>query len=202
MCLLKKQIIKICHACKLSFVLIDQKRCLFCGNPANIQACPQCIQFKRTTKHVAIYQYNDAMKDYFKAYKLFGGYHLKDVFIDDINRTYRKLGNPLIVPIPVTNDAFKERGFNQIEALLGNNKIERLLICKENKKIHQKDLNRQERLNMTQPFKLNTEITLPDKKTKICLFDDIYTTGQTISHAVKLLETQGFKNIMTFSLAR
>lgn len=202
MCLLRNYIIKICDDCKNAFEKVDPVRCLYCGNQQNKIACLQCVELERKVKHVAMYNYNDVMKEYIKAFKFSGGFHLKGVFQNEIKRQLKQLGNPIVVPIPVGQDAYLGRGFDHIAALLENQKIHPLLTCQDIRKKHQKELNRQERLKSEQPFKINSDITFPKLDNKICVFDDIYTTGQTISHAVQILQRQGFSNIMSLSLIR
>ncbi|QVK12223.1 ComF family protein [Weissella ceti] len=202
MCLLKQTMSRICIACSKTFQQVTDDRCMFCGHQAQNMKCLQCVQWKRTIKHTALYQYNDAMKEYFKAYKLWGGYHLKDVFKAELLKEIKRMKHPLIVPIPSTQEANEARGFDQVRTLLTGIPYKPLLICTNKKKQHQKNLNLKQRLESNQLFELNNSCSLPTKDTKICLFDDIYTTGQTIFHAAECLKSQGFTDIVSMSIAR
>lgn len=191
-----------CDSCKGQFQPVDKKHCYLCGQPDQRIKCAECILRKRTVPHVALYRYNQAMKDYIKAYKFSGGYHLANVFSSEMKQQIKQLNNPVIVPIPVTEKTFKLRGFNQVEGLLAGTRYINLLMCQNIDKPNQKSLNIRERLNTEQPFQINPKVKLPDLKRKICVVDDIFTTGQTINHAVTCLQQQGFTNIVTVSLVR
>lgn len=202
MCYFKKQIVKVCVGCKSNFTNVADRRCLFCGNTENHKKCKQCQRLNRTVPHIALYMYNDAMKDYITAFKISGGYHLKYVFEAELKVIIKQLGNPMLVPIPITKKAYEERGFNQVEALLGEKRVVPLLTCIQEQRLNQKSLNRAQRLNRQQPFQMNPAVICPDKTVKICIVDDIYTTGQTINHAIECLQQQGFSNLISLSLAR
>ncbi|WP_447409442.1 ComF family protein [Weissella confusa] len=60
---------------------------------------------------------------------------------------------------------------------------------------------RQDRLNTAQPFMCqlgNLDLT----GQRICLVDDVYTTGRTLRHAATCLYECGAKQICTITLAR
>lgn len=195
-------VLEICHQCRDNFEPLTGNHCYLCGDPDQLIKCGQCEKLERQYPHVALYSYNSAMKAYFYLFKFFGGYHLKSVFELQMKRAYIDIGRPILVPIPISNDTKKSRGFNQVEALLAGIPITKLLICQEEFKPVQKNLSRQERLASKQPFHINDFCELPDKGRKICIVDDIYTTGQTIHHATQCLRNQGFVDIMSLSLAR
>ena len=129
------------------------------------------------------------MKDYFSAYKFQGDYLLRKVFIKPIKEALREYTNYTLVPIPLSSSSLENRGFNQVQALLG----------KEDGSVKQSSKTRQERLKTQQNFYLRKHKELPDK---VMLVDDIYTTGMTIQLASQLLRENGVKTIKSFSLAR
>lgn len=202
MMLFKTYVIYTCDTCKGRFQAVDKDRCYLCGRPDQRLKCAECLLRNRTVPHVALYKYNQAMKDYIRAYKLSGGYHLFKVFSAELKQQIKRLDNPVVVPIPVTEQAFNLRGFNQVEGLLTDTKYNNLLVCQNIDKPSQKSLNIRQRLSTQQPFQVNLNVKLPDLNQQICVVDDIFTTGQTINHAVTCLQQQGFTNIMTLSLAR
>ena len=145
-------------------------------------------------RHQAIFHYNQAMKDYFSQYKFVGDYRLYQIFEPYFKNISQK--SPL-VPIPISPKRLEERGFNQVTAFLQqDNFIE--LLEKENS-VKQSSLNRKERLESPNPFRLKKGLKVP---TKVILIDDIYTTGTTLYHASQILKEAGVHEIRSFSLCR
>lgn len=151
-------------------------------------------------KNYAIYEYNDKMHDYFKNYKFNGDFRLRKIFQNDFMIYFQKKSEVLI-PIPVSESTFQERGFNQVIGFL--EKLD-FVDCLEviNEKSNQSKKNRKERLKLQQPFsvKQNKKQFIRDKE--IILIDDIYTTGSTLRHASNLLLSNGAKKVSSVTLAR
>lgn len=202
MCTFKQTIVRVCVLCRQAFQPVKANRCYWCGNAVNKDKCRQCKARGKIERHVALYAYNDAMRAYIDLFKFSGGYHLREVFSKELQREIRKLGHRIIVPIPSSRETLDQRGFNQVEALLDGLVIHSMLKCIAYEKTSQRTLSRIDRLQSTQPFMINFDMKLPDKSEKICLVDDIYTTGQTISHATSCLRRYGFVDIVSVSLAR
>ncbi|MGX9821452.1 ComF family protein [Lactococcus lactis] len=134
------------------------------------------------------------MKDYFSQYKFVGDYRLYQIF-----EPYFKSISPKspLVPIPISPKRLEERGFNQVTAFIQqDNFIE--LLEKENS-VKQSSLNRKERLESPNPFRLKKGLKVP---TKVIIIDDIYTTGTTLYHASQILKEAGVHEIRSFSLCR
>ena len=113
----------------------------------------------------------------------------------------------LIIPLPISKERFKERGWNQSEILateiakLDNH----LTVCtdcliKTKHTVPQTTLNRAERLiNLKNCFKIINPEKLKYKN--IILLDDVTTTGSTINEAKQTLQHSGAKTILAFTLA-
>jgi ComF family protein len=117
--------------------------------------------------------------------------------------------NPLLIPVPASKRALRERGFNQCE-----------LIAKEIKKIdtekyfeisftalkkiketpHQSKLkNKSERLkNLKGCFAAEADSV---RGRNIILIDDVITTGATMKEVTKTLRDAGAKNVIGFAIA-
>ncbi|MGE7664296.1 ComF family protein [Ureibacillus composti] len=149
---------------------------------------------------IALYQYNEAMKDYLHRYKFMYDIVLAKVFRVQIHKVLNKK-DATIVPIPMHPVKLKERTFAHVDELLkaSNINFEHLLdkISMET----QGEKTREERITTPQIFKLKA---LPDqiKGKDILLVDDIYTTGTTISHAKSLLLEAGANSVKAFTLIR
>ncbi|MCE9549153.1 hypothetical protein K8Q98_02020 [Candidatus Nomurabacteria bacterium] len=121
---------------------------------------------------------------------------------------------PLLVPIPLSKERYKERGFNQAELIckklveIDNNanfKLLKEVLIKPTNTLHQAKIeNRAKRMkNIIGSFAIkdgggNLELI---KNRNIMLIDDVTTTGATLSEAKKVLKQAGAKKIIAFTLA-
>lgn len=102
----------------------------------------------------------------------------------------------LIIPIPLHNKRYAERGFNQAELLakniiVGNAHVRYLqnnIIFRTKYTSPQAQLSHEERkLNMQNIFAVNNKKIDLVKNKKILLIDDVYTTGATMQECAKIL---------------
>ena len=132
----------------------------------------------------------------------------------------------VLIPMPITPQRRKERGFNQCELL--TDEIKRLdkenriviinnLLLRIHNIAHQTLKDRAARLESTKGiFSINKEImklnnvnikeynnmTIEQlKKTQIVIIDDVITTGSTMREAMDTLKSAGFENVIGISLA-
>ena len=149
---------------------------------------------------IALYQYNEAMKDYLHRYKFMHDVVLAKVFRDQIHKTLTKK-DATIVPIPMHPVKLKERTFAHVDELLKASNINFEHFLDKITMETQGEKTREERITTPQIFKLKVS---PDKMKdqNILLVDDIYTTGTTISHAKNLLLEAGANSVKAFTLIR
>jgi len=202
MCRFKRYVSVLCDMCKKGLNSVDKSYCMYCGFGKNIERCGQCRENNRQHKHVALYRYSDTMKEYIRPYKFSYGYHLRHIFHNEIKQAIKVLGNPIVVPIPVSKHVDSKMLFDHVNGLLDGIPSVSLLACKSKESAGQKFRDRRQRLSSKQPFYILDDFSKISLETKICVFDDIYTTGQTINHAIECLKAQGFKDICSLSLAR
>lgn len=129
---------------------------------------------------------------------------------------------PILVPIPLSPQRLRERGFNQAELLCleilkinnthnPNNDQEIKLFFTKDVLIKTKNTEHQARIkdrrtrlkNMTDSFEIkedNKNINLI-KGRNIILIDDITTTGATLNEAKKMLKKIGARKIIAFTVA-
>lgn len=186
----------ICPDCHAQFELITEQHCQICYKPEIDGLCSDCLEVSDPTPHQAIFHYNDFAKAYFHAYKFQGDFRLRSAFDKALTRA---LKHRTLVPIPVSPERLQERGFNQVTGFLTSAKLTYLDILLKKETQHQSHRNRSERLSSDNPFSLKTDSILPDK---ITIIDDIYTTGTTLHHAVRLIKNAGCTHVSTFSLFR
>ncbi|KXT74190.1 Competence protein F-like protein, phosphoribosyltransferase domain [Streptococcus sp. DD10] len=192
----------LCSTCMENFQTISNCHCPTCYKEGEETTCSDCSFWQQEgieVSHRALYRYNDAMKSYFSSYKFEGDYELRKVFSRTLKSVLKSYKGYTFVPVPLSPERLKKRGFNQVEGLLEAGKIpyQNLLEKTETKASSSK--NRVERLESDFHFTIKKDCQLPEK---ILLFDDIYTTGATLNRIKKLLLEAGCQKIDTFSLAR
>ena len=191
-----------CVSCKNQFKKLSKERCQNCNKELHRDTCIDCKLWMKKgyiPKHLAIYRYEENMKDYFSRYKFMGDYCLRKIFQQEIKanlKSFLKKGY-ILVPVPLSEERLEERGFNQVKGLLEGIPYKNIFEKREIEK--QSSRTREERLSQDNSFSLKKGIELPSK---IIIIDDIYTTGSTLYQMVKLLEDLDVKEVLTFSLAR
>lgn len=192
----------ICQSCQDSFEKISDQHCPRCYKEGENQVCADCRHWEEEgyqVDHISLYRYNAGMKDFFKRYKFQGDYVLKRQFGSDIRQALKGFKDYTLIPVPVSQETFAQRGFNQIEGFLRETGLPYLSCLDKAHGKKQSSKNRQERLSCPQEFSLKEGVTLPEK---VILVDDIYTTGATLRRLHQLFTENGVKEIKTFSLAR
>ncbi|HFI0421017.1 TPA: ComF family protein [Streptococcus suis] len=192
----------VCNDCMATFEEIAEQHCSHCSKSGEEESCKDCCYWLsqgKSVSHTAIFQYNEAMADYFSRYKFQGDYILRKIFAEQVKKALEPYSDYTIVPIPLSQERLEERGFNQVTGILDVARIpyKELLGKRDSQK--QSSKSREERLATEQTFYLVDEKSLPEK---ILLVDDIYTTGATIQLATRLFMKMSQKEIKTFSLCR
>lgn len=192
------------------------RNCLLCGRELSLTInwlyftekfqdviCTRCkggfekIDFKEGELHLSLYRYNEAMKDYLHRYKFMRDIVLAKVFQKDI---YAALGKKqgIVVPIPLHPEKLKERTFAQVDEMLKAANIPFVHVLNKVTIETQSSKTRAERLATAQLFEVKVAIS----PKHYILFDDIYTTGTTITHAKNALLEAGAKSVESVTLIR
>ncbi|NBX75742.1 MAG: ComF family protein [Proteobacteria bacterium] len=110
----------------------------------------------------------------------------------------------VLVPVPLSPLRFFERGFNQSEWLaaeLGKRfllKVETKAFIKKRETKAQSTLSRSEReMNLIDAFQWDTKRPVPKR---ICLIDDVFTTGSTMEACRSSLYKAGVKEVFGWTL--
>lgn len=192
----------VCHDCLATFEKIAEQHCPHCFKSGEVGSCKDChywLSQGKSVSHTAIFQYNEAMADYFSRYKFQGDYILRKIFAEQVKKALEPYSDYTIVPIPLSQERLEERGFNQVTGILDAARIPYKELLGKGDSQKQSSKSREERLATQQTFYLVDEKSLPEK---ILLVDDIYTTGATIQLATRLFMKTSQKEIKTFSLSR
>lgn len=207
--ILPKQLCPRC--CKLFTPITKDLSCPLCQKSGSKEVCTDCRQWKQkfpnySFHHQAIFQYNEAMHDWFSLYKFKGHRQLAGCFAQEIQKAMKAYGRKqMIIPIPLSAQRLKTRGFNQVEEILNQAGLAYFPILKKKStpdETPQSSKSREQRLLTPQPFYFSKKAQKLCNGKEILLIDDIYTTGQTLFHAADCLRRTEPKHIQTFSLAR
>lgn len=183
----------LCQQCQKKFLKINLKKaCLGCGRELDgSNLCLDCQKWRQINqsdfRNTAIYNYNDAMREFMKQYKFKGDYRLRRMFQADIKDALQNFDG-LIIPIPVSITTLQQRGFNQVLGLLEGLSVLDALEVKDIKKSRQSMKNRHNRLRTEQIFRVKPSFIKEITHNDIIIIDDIYTTGTTIHHAAQAIE--------------
>lgn len=197
-----------CEACRSELIKIEGPRCEICSRSMKTDGvCGDCEVWSKhpgfkgvLTSNQSIYQYNPTLKELLKRFKYSGDYVLAGCFQKELSEMLKPFVKSVIVtPLPVSEERLKERGFNQIEALLDCAKIKyELLLSRQNTETSQAKKMKSERHAGENPFKafrnLNGE--------EIILVDDLYTTGTTLRRAAQVLIESGAGKVKSVTIGR
>jgi len=195
--------------------LIFPKTCLGCGGEGKY-ICENCLAKVRKRGNyqdtTSIFRYEGVIRKAIIALKYkYSTEIAKEVsYICVKNLKSMNLASKshLLVPIPLHWHRRNVRGFNQTEEVgkliaggMGWRYRSDLLVKKVSTKpqVGLKSSTRRE--NLKDVFTVSPNI-LVSKNSRIVLFDDVFTTGSTLSEAAKALKHAGVKKVMGLTIAR
>ncbi|GIN85241.1 amidophosphoribosyltransferase [Heyndrickxia sporothermodurans] len=205
----------LCRDCEKQLSLIQAPTCQKCSRSLNKltnqfikgNLCLDCHRWEEDSKWAAVleknisfYEYNSFLKELLARFKFRGDYVLAKIFSQKIVNTLKSVEYDYIVPIPLSKERLKERGFNQAAALANEANLETINLLTRTHSEKQSKKSRQERIHIEQVFHLNED--QPTQGKKMILIDDIYTTGSTLRHAAKLLKSAGADTVIAITIAR
>lgn len=113
----------------------------------------------------------------------------------------------IILPVPIHTSRLKERKYNHMDLVaekfgeLTNFEVNKNLLLRIKDTQKQFKLNKKERIqNIKNAFDINKKMEL-SKDINILIIDDITSTGITLEEIIKILKSNGYKNIQALTLA-
>ena len=202
----------ICAACINRLVFLTQDLCDRCGKPLTEQHsvfCYDCRKgFHLFTKGRALWLYEGAVKEAIHRFKYYNRKDYARLFGEELYHYFShhlSWSIDMIIPIPLHKKRLRTRGYNQA-GLLAHYLGRRLkLPVHDNVLIRTRDTKPQKELsdierifNVQDAFAYSGQVPL---KGGILLIDDIYTTGNTIDNAAKVLLSNGASRVYFLTLA-
>jgi ComF family protein len=160
---------------------------------------------------VSSFQAKGALRELIHRFKYGRQFHLRRVLTDflvDAMQDVRIQASPpdYLVPVPLHPTRFRERGFNQADALaetLSKRTQLPILRCLERRRYTttQTRYDRQERMqNLRNAFSLRKSSDV--RKKHLVLLDDVLTTGSTLHECALVLRAAGAESVRAVTVAR
>ncbi len=202
---------RVCDVCFEGIQQISSHQCLNCLQPINENPpfCSTCKGFSKTCKDMAAWGvYDSSLRESIHSLKYHRNLGLGDFFASYLIKLIKQLNwnFELVVPIPLSKQRHKERGYNQ-STLLSRPiawyfKVEhdaKLLTRTKQTETQFKLSSIDREMNMRGAFSVNPA-TLNGKR--ILLVDDIITTGATMNFAASALLEAGASDVFGISIAK
>lgn len=199
--------------------------CGICGKICDKALCRKCeinlekfknveieiIQGKNFKELISLFNYQGEVRSNILNYKFKEKSYMAKTFtkflIND-KKLFEKIKTyDTIVPVPISKERMKERGYNQSLIIAKElNKYLKLEIAENSlikikNVIEQSKLNKEERQNnIIDAYEIKNKQILENKR--ILLIDDIYTTGSTVNECSRMLKLASPKEIGVLALAK
>lgn len=168
-------------------------------------------QEKFFQEHLYIFKYEGIIRKIILKYKFQDKAYIYKTFVNFLlkNEKFFKIikSYDTIIPVPISKQRKKERGYNQSYLLakeiarnVGLNLVNNVLYKTKNT-IEQSKLKREDRIkNIQGVYETKNVMSLNNKK--VLLLDDIYTTGSTVTQCCKMLNKANPNKIGVFTIAK
>ena len=188
--------------CLSKFRMITEPRCFKCGRHMKSAEEAFCAECQKKDHHYSygfsLYEYNETARLSMIDFKGNGIRRNGDFFINgvvkELGARIKRMGPEVFIPVPITRKRKNERGFNQAEYLakgIGerlNIKTDSDILYRINGSTEQKKLSGRERAASSyKGFEAVDDMPY----NKICLVDDVYTTGSTLEGCTRALVKAG-----------
>lgn len=201
-----------CKCCEDKVKYICEPTCFKCGKELSNDDEIYCYDCRRNPKAFdrgfAVFEY-DSIKESLYKFKYgsrpeYSRYYAANT-VAHLGRVIKEIGPDAFVPVPVHKSRFRKRGYNQayeyardLSELTGIPVMDGL-VCRAKRTKAQKELNPlQRQKNLKKAFKL---CVFGVKLQRVCVIDDIYTTGSTINAITMLLKQAGIKEVYFIAIA-
>ncbi len=150
---------------------------------------------------LAIFNYDDTMKQLIYQFKGCGDYELYPVFLDTYKNELSLLFHSYVmIPIPSSINDDEKREFNHVKEMFGVLKLPMIDALMKTDNFKQSDHTAAGRRQIIEHMKVRNNVEIYNKN--ILIVDDISTTGNTLKAAIKLLKERHPKRIRILTLCK
>ncbi len=204
-----------CKECwEENFTPYTGEKCSICGHPLEFLPgapgiCKRCLEKQRTFNFDAV--------SYFTLYRGLPEFAVKELkfsrlkpvadvigktISDHLLEVLSRLSVDLVVPVPVSRETLKERGFNQTEEILRGAGVPYIsLLEKPFTPEKQSTLSFKERSkNVRGVFRIRKEFKMELFGKSVLVFDDVFTTGATANEIAGLLKRYGARKVHVYTV--
>ncbi|MDC9715488.1 MAG: ComF family protein, partial [Gammaproteobacteria bacterium] len=198
----------VCQECEAEFTN-QTNRCQSCARPMNnenLDFCGQCLSHSPIfNRAYALYDYQDLVAQLIKSFKYNQQLCIGNYFAHKLADKYKLLPDyDAIIPMPLSRQRIRERGFNQVLELLSVIKHEQRMLI---------DTHSIKRIKATQSLaNLNPEQRQREVKgafyaspivcQRVLLVDDVMTTGASLNELAKTIIKAGVQSCDVLTLSR
>ena len=184
-----------------SFHNLIHKNSQLCESCFN-KFAPKFIHFKLDgINGLAIYEYDQNIKELLFKFKGCYDFEMKDVFLDRYYQYLRaKYYGYVVVPIPSYFLDDQTRGFNHVVEIYSRLKLPVLKIIKKTKKEKQASKHKKERKEIGKILEIEDIESIRNKN--VLLVDDVMTTGSSLLACINLLRSGKPKRIEILVIAK
>jgi len=205
----------ICLGCKERVRWVEEPVCFICGMELYAQStanpiCGECLKKTPPFEYArSLFYYSDEIRTLVSSLK----YKKDTSVLPAINELVRECdlsaynACDYIVPVPLHKKRLQQRGFNQALLLAkiffgrSDTRIKSTILHRNRNTVPQVSLDGKERRrSLKNAFTVKTDVDLSGAT--ICLVDDVYTTGTTVSECSRGLLSRGAESVVVLTLAR
>lgn len=193
----------ICDNCRYKLKQEYTNRCVYCGKNIHLaNVCKECSGKKiYYDKLVFFNEYTKEFREKIHSYKFHDKKFYYNFFEEIIYDKLCGIEADIIIPVPVSRERLKERGYNQ-SALIGEKlakdmKIEyngEILIKTRNSEKQSMQSFLKRRQSVKNIFQITDTLRLRGKK--VILIDDVFATGSTANECSKELIKAGARSVI------
>src|SRR5690625_3544729 len=120
---------KLCQRCQSQIKELSSPTCPRCSRPSSWEEiCLDCRHWDKYFNqkdplnfNISLLTYNHFLREIVSTWKYRGDYVIieifQEAFVHQYHKSFSEIKNPILVPIPLSEERARERGFNQAEQL-------------------------------------------------------------------------------------
>ena len=198
--------------------VLNERRCKVCGKVliSTDDTCSRCRDEKilvHTDNVLPLFSYRLWNKELLYKWKIMGERSVSSLFAYFVYKALDKLNDDIVVTVPPRKGKIQKNGWDQVDEICSFLKnrygIKVLKLLKRNTTEQQKKLHKKERLEtISCAYQIELEKVIKQElkcvnnvlPKKVCLIDDVCTTGATIESCAKILKNIGIEIVDVITL--